>query len=225
MEEKMPRTVENVKKMINSVHKNTLVGEKMDFYNKWADTYDQDVAILEFHSPIEAAKSANVHYQGDRAEARVLDVACGTGAVAKHLRACGFERFVGIDGSTRMMEHANRSGLYQELKISILGKEPLPLPKDSFDLVVIAGALSVGHVPVNAIRELCRVCKPGGFVCMTSRCGEDNLEYKADLEAEIKKMKEEKLWTKVAVSQVEKWEKATTSDSYISGTVYFYKKS
>jgi len=36
-----------------------------------------------------------------------------------------------------------------------------PLPADSFDVVVIVGALSVGQVPVAVVRELCKSTKPG----------------------------------------------------------------
>lgn len=37
----------------------------------------------------------------------------------------------------------------------------LPLPADSFDVVLIVGALSVGQVPVGVVRELCKSAKPG----------------------------------------------------------------
>lgn len=32
---------------------------------------------------------------------------------------------------------------------------------DSFDVVMIVGALSVGQIPVNVVRELCKSAKPG----------------------------------------------------------------
>ena len=40
----------------------------------------------------------------------------------------GFGHFVGIDGSEAMLEMARESGLYQELKLSMLGEGPLPVP-------------------------------------------------------------------------------------------------
>lgn len=46
----------------------------------------------------------------------------------KQLKTYGFGHFVGIDGSDGMLELARSSGLYQELKQSILGEEPLPAP-------------------------------------------------------------------------------------------------
>lgn len=213
-----------MKEVVSSVHTSAPPDEKLAFYEVWAETYDQDVAILNFHSPKGAADSIIKYFPGDRATALVLDVACGTGTVAKHLKDNGFQHFVGVDGSPAMLEKAKKTGFYQEFKQCILGQQQIPVKKDSFDIAVIAGALSVGHVPVFVIRELCDACKPGGYICMTSRDGDDNLEYKAGLESEIKKMVEEKLWKEIAVTVVENWEKATSGDGYISGSVYFYQK-
>lgn len=43
------------------------------------------------------------------------------------MRRHGFGHFVGIDGSDAMLELARKSGLYQDLKLSMLGDEPLPV--------------------------------------------------------------------------------------------------
>lgn len=42
-------------------------------------------------------------------------------------------------------------------------------PAESFDVVVMCGALTVDHVGVPVVRELCDVCKPGSYMC----CGSD----------------------------------------------------
>lgn len=41
----------------------------------------------------------------------------------------GFRKFVGVDGSKGMLEQAAKTGLYQELKLAMLGAEPLPAQK------------------------------------------------------------------------------------------------
>lgn len=43
------------------------------------------------------------------------------------LKKLGFGNFVGVDGSTGMLELATQSGLYQDLKQVMLGEEPLPV--------------------------------------------------------------------------------------------------
>uniref|UniRef100_A0A3Q3PZF1 Methyltransferase domain-containing protein n=1 Tax=Monopterus albus TaxID=43700 RepID=A0A3Q3PZF1_MONAL len=222
----MAKTFEHVKAAIQSLHKNTTSEEKVNFYNSWAENYDQDVVVLEYRAPSVAANTVSSHFSGDRDAAVVLDVACGTGEVARQMKSHGFGHFVGIDGSEAMLKVARESGLYQELKQCMMGEEPLPAQWDSFDVVVITGALCAGHVPFVVVRELCRSTKPGGYVCMTTRSNHDNLDYKADLERELKQMEEEGLWNCIEATEVENWEKAVSNqeDGYISGVVYLYKK-
>ncbi|XP_029923909.1 methyltransferase-like protein 27 [Myripristis murdjan] len=219
------RTFENVKAVILSAHKNTTSSNKITFYDNWAENYDQDVAILDFRAPSLAVKSIDSHFAGDREAAVVLDVACGTGQVAKLMKRHGFRHFVGIDGSRGMMELAKKTELYQDLKQCMLGEEPLPVQWGSFDVVMITGALSMGQVPVGVVRELCKATKPGGYICMTTRSNYDNLEYKAALECELKRMEEEGLWVCVDKTEVEDWEKAVSEkeEGYISGCLYVYK--
>jgi len=219
-------TFENVKAVILSAHKSTTSRDKVDFYNTWAENYDQDVAVLDYRAPGLAANSISSHFSGDREAAVVLDVACGTGLVAKQMKRLGFGHFVGIDGSESMLELARETELYQDLKPFMLGEEPLPVQWGLFDVVVIVGALSVGQVPVGVVRELCKSAKPGGYICMTTRSNHDNLEYKAALERELKQMEEEELWSRIEVTEVEDWERAVSEqeDGYISGSVYLYKK-
>ncbi|KAM8742523.1 methyltransferase-like protein 27 isoform 1-T1 [Acanthopagrus schlegelii] len=219
-------TFENVKAVILSCHKNTTSEEKVNFYNTWAENYDQDVAVLDYRAPSLAANSISKHFSSDREAAVVLDVACGTGLVAKEMKRHGFRNFVGIDGSQAMLEVARESGLYQDLKQCLLGEGQLPVQQGLFDVVVIVGALSVGQVHYHVVRELCKSAKPRGYICMTTRSNDDNLQYKSSLERELKQMEEEGLWTCVERSQVEDWERAVSEQEhgYISGVVYIYKK-
>ncbi|KAM3869261.1 methyltransferase-like protein 27 [Diretmus argenteus] len=219
------RTLEHVKEVILSAHNCTSSDDKITFYNNWADNYDQDVAVLDFRAPSLAADSLSSHFTGDREAALVLDVACGTGLVAKEMKRHGFGHFVGVDASKGMLELAKKSGLYQDLRQCMLGEEPLPVQWGSFDVVLIVGALSSSHVPVGVVRDLCKATKPGGHVCMTTRSNSENLEYKAALECELKQMEEEGLWSRVEVTVVEEWERAVSEheEGYISGSVYLYK--
>ncbi|XP_068186867.1 methyltransferase-like protein 27 [Antennarius striatus] len=220
------KTFEEVRANILSCHKSSTSKEKVSFYNSFAENYNMDVAILDYRAPRLAADAISSHFNGDRAAAVVLDVACGTGLVAEQLKTRGFRHFLGIDGSERMLELAREGGLYQELKQCLLGEDPLLAQCGFFDVVVIVGALSVGQVPVHVVRELCKAAKAGGYICMTTRGNHDNAEYKVDLENELKQMEEEKLWTCVEVIVEKDWERAVSEHEhgYISGSVYIYKK-
>ncbi|XP_076024613.1 methyltransferase-like protein 27 [Genypterus blacodes] len=200
--------------------------DTIDFYNNWAENYDQHVAVLDYNAPRLAATGLSSHFTGDREAALVLDVACGTGLVAKQLKEHGFKHFVGIDGSKGMLDLAKKTDLYQDLKQCMLGKEPLPVQWGLFDVVVIVGGLSVGHVPVTVVRELCKAAKPGGYICMTTRNIKGNLVFKMDLELLLKQMEEEGLWSCVKINQVKEWERASSEEEegYIPGAVYIYRK-
>jgi demethylmenaquinone methyltransferase/2-methoxy-6-polyprenyl-1,4-benzoquinol methylase len=95
----------------------------------------------------------------------VLDVACGTGLVARE--ACAIVgpqgKVVGIDPSERMLERAQRS-----LNITALSgvAEALPLGSGEFDFVVMGYALRHMTDLAAAFAEFHRVVAPGGRLCI-----------------------------------------------------------
>ncbi|NXK97661.1 MET27 protein, partial [Formicarius rufipectus] len=190
----------------------------------------QDVAALEYRAPHLAAASLATAFPAPPDGARVLDVACGTGLVARELHRRGFRCLHGVDGSAGMLERARHTELYQELQQCVLGREPLPAPAEHYDAVTVVGALGEGQVPVTVLPELLRVTKPGGFLCLTTRSNPSNLRYKGELEAELGRLERSGAWQKLLAQEVEHWERATSeeestgSTGYISGVVYLYQK-
>lgn len=98
---------------------------------------------------------------------RVLDVGCGTGrtmAVPKHY---GPKLYVGIDQSEVSLNYAKGvaadEGVAQFRPIATSLFE-MPFPDDTFDLAVCWGVLHCTPDPVRGLKEMIRVCKPGGFV-------------------------------------------------------------
>ncbi|XP_061607175.1 methyltransferase-like protein 27 isoform X3 [Phyllopteryx taeniolatus] len=221
------RTFEMAKEAILSLGDPSTPTDMIQFYNRWAEFYEQDVELIEYRAPALAAEGVSAHFSGERrAAAPVLDVACGTGKVAKMMEREGFRHFVGVDCSEGMLRSARRSGLYRELKAAVLGDQPLPVPSGEFEVVIIVGALSSSHISVCVIRELCRAAKQGGLVCMTAKCDSENLDYKAALEGEMKQMEDEGLWRRVDVIHVTEWQRGVTDHErgYIPGCVYLFEK-
>ncbi|KAG9265674.1 methyltransferase-like protein 27 [Astyanax mexicanus] len=221
------RSFADIRNEILSAHKNTGPQDKVSFYNTWAENYEQDVALLDYRAPLLAAECITSHFKGDKERAIILDVACGTGLVSAHLKRMGFCQFIGVDGSEGMLDLARKTGLYLELMQCMLGQDPFPVQNETYDIVVIVGALSVGQVPVAVLRELWQVTKPGGYVCMTTRGNADNQEYKTELEHMMRTMKEEKRWSCVTVTEVKEWERAVSENEsgYIPGAVYLYQRN
>ncbi|KAE8289383.1 hypothetical protein D5F01_LYC13272 [Larimichthys crocea] len=134
--------------------------QTITFYDRWALTYNQDTTLINYRAIHHAVDFLNNHFSGNREEVQVLDVACGSGLAAELMVKLGFRLFVGVDGSKGMLEQAAQTGLYQDLKLALLGPEPLPAPPDTFDVVIMVGALDDGFAPVSVVRELCNAAKP-----------------------------------------------------------------
>uniref|UniRef100_H3AVG7 Methyltransferase like 27 n=1 Tax=Latimeria chalumnae TaxID=7897 RepID=H3AVG7_LATCH len=224
------RTFAAVKEVILSVHADEPAEEKIHCYDKWALNYEEDVVILDYHAPRLSVECLVAHFPQEREKALVLDVACGTGLVAMELQKHGFRNFHGVDGSGAMLHLANKKGLYQELKQCVLGNDPLPAAAGTYDVVLMVGVLGDGQAPPGAVSEVCRVTKPGGYVCMTMRKNVSE-RYWAQLQAALKQMEQTGLWERIAVQDVKEWEKDVSSSEagsgakYISGVIYLYRKS
>jgi ubiquinone/menaquinone biosynthesis C-methylase UbiE len=103
---------------------------------------------------------------------RVLDVATGTGAVlAEVVTRVGPEgHVVGVDLSEGILREAERAVAAAGLKnveLRRMDAEQLEFPDSSFDAVACAFALFMLPDMNAALREMYRVCKPGGCVAVT----------------------------------------------------------
>ncbi|XP_075052720.1 methyltransferase-like protein 27 isoform X1 [Mixophyes fleayi] len=225
------KRLQEVRDIIASAHKDCSPSEKLQFYDEWANQYEEDVSTLEYKAPRLAAASLASVCTLNRESKLVLDVACGTGLVAEELQRCGFNLFHGWDGSAGMLEVAKNKQLYQELKECMLGQDPLPSGSDKYDAVIVVGAMSDGQVPVSVVPELLRVTKHGGLICLTTRGNISNLQYKAELEKAMSDLQNKGFWEQISVQEVEQWEKATSEDEvtqesdYIPGIIYLYRKT
>ncbi|NXR13457.1 MET27 protein, partial [Semnornis frantzii] len=255
-----------VRERVEAVHSSSALPERLRLYDDWAESYEQvpgrtgegartvalsfpspmtavslqNVAALEYRAPHLAAASLAFAFPTPPAEARVLDVACGTGLLSvpsvrlpllsSQLHRRGFRCLHGVDGSAGMLERAQRTGLYRQLWRCVLGQEALPVPAEHYDAITLVGALGEGQVPSMAVPELLRVTKPGGFLCLTTRSNPSNLRYKAELEAALEKLEKQGAWQKVLAQEVRNWERATSEEEstqgtgYISGVIYIYQK-
>jgi trans-aconitate methyltransferase len=93
---------------------------------------------------------------------RVLDVACGTGALARTVaeRVGTAGRVLGLDANPEMLAVARR--LDRSIEWIDGRAEALPLPDASVDAAVSQFGLMFFDDRVAALREMARVLKPGG---------------------------------------------------------------
>ena len=104
-----------------------------------------------------AAARARTLPSATRPDAVLVDLACGGGLLAPHIRGLGY-RHVGIDLSPTALPQARAHGV-----LPVRG-DVLALPlRDEVADVVVAGEI-LEHVPDlrRAVAEACRVLRPGG---------------------------------------------------------------
>lgn len=109
---------------------------------------------------------------------KILDVGCGTGindiGLSKLVGPSG--KIVGIDNSEAMLAVARAKAAAPNIEYQLKSVEEMDFPEDSFDGVVCTQVLGYVSAPVQVIRSMLRVVKPGGRVFI-SETDWDTLMY------------------------------------------------
>ena len=101
-----------------------------------------------------------------RARGRVLDVACGTGINFRYLPAG--VKLVGVDLSPEMAAIAAERAAELEVDATVHQGDAadLPFEEDHFDSVISSLSTCTFPDPVAVLREMDRVCAPGGSILL-----------------------------------------------------------
>lgn len=168
---RMPRPFGRVLASPRSRHGDRLdESNVVDAYRRWAPVYDRTFGRLTTEGRRQAVELIN------QRSGRVLELGVGTGL---SLSMYSPQReIVGIDLSPDMLERArqkvaaegleNVSGLYE------MDAAALDFPDASFDTVVAMYVMTVVPDPAAVMREIARVCKPGGEVLLLNHFSEES---------------------------------------------------
>jgi len=134
-------------------------------YAKAARDYDEKWAFY-----VEATTRETLKRTPMTAGARVLDVGCGTGELLRRLRAKYPEaRLAGLDPVPEMLAVAkDKLGGVEDLRAGYA--DALPWDCATFDVVVSCNMFHYITHPVEAVREMARVVRPGGAIVLTDWC-------------------------------------------------------
>jgi len=145
-------------------------------YDLVAHRYDS-IKNVQFADEVQHIGAPLANRLGNAAEARVLDVACGTGRVALALRLGGAFRgtIVGLDRSMSMLREATLATCRAHVPMMPLHADAqhLPIANSSVDAVTCIEALEFFGRPELALAECWRVLKPGGILLVSNRIGRD----------------------------------------------------
>jgi ubiquinone/menaquinone biosynthesis C-methylase UbiE len=131
-------------------------------YDDRAATYDRSVGKVEQLLLGRLRKS-----YGGLLNGGILEVGIGSGLNIPFYSAA-VTRAVGVDLSREMLRHAHQRAAHLGIPFALVqaDAEALPFPDATFDTVAISLALCTIPDPGRALRELDRVCHPGGRIVM-----------------------------------------------------------
>ena len=133
-------------------------------YRRWAPVYDHTFGLVAAEGRKHSVEIIN------QSKGRVLEVGVGTGlslpTYGRHLE------IVGIDLSPEMLEKARErvaaEGLDNVAELHEMDASDLKFPDAAFDTVVAMYVMTVVPDPEKVMRELSRVCRPGGEVIIVN---------------------------------------------------------
>ena len=134
-------------------------------YRKLADRYDERWAFY-----VEATLRETLKRMDLQRSDRILDVACGTGALLQMISALNPQaQLFGTDLSIEMLNVA-RSRLGSAVELHQGQADELSFESGSFDTVVSTNAFHFFRQPEQALREMSRVLQPNGRLIITDWC-------------------------------------------------------
>ena len=133
-------------------------------YDGWSQTYDKEMALAGYRHPSICLALLARHLP--RGASPLLDAGAGTGLVGEWLGIMGYPHVEALDISQGMLAQAAKKGVYKALHNLALGG-PLPFADGHFAGIISAGVFTSGHVGVEGLDELIRICRPGGVLVLT----------------------------------------------------------
>jgi len=133
-------------------------------YDAWAENYDSDMSTVGYRHP--AIGLAMLARHVEKGAAPLLDAGAGTGLVGEWLAIIGYPETEALDISEGMLKVAARKQVYSALHQAPLGGV-LPFPSDRFAAIISTGVFTAGHVGVEGLDDLIRICRPGGVIVLT----------------------------------------------------------
>ncbi|HVO28072.1 MAG TPA: class I SAM-dependent methyltransferase [Candidatus Margulisiibacteriota bacterium] len=142
------------------------------YFNRWAPRYDYSLAQIWFRENhrlmVQAVDPAT--------EARILDLGCGTGQLAARLaRRVPHGTVLGVDPADEMIRVARRQQRRRNLSFEVGSSDALPAEARTFDVVVSTISFHHWSRPVESLREIARVLRPGGRLLILDFCRDNPL--------------------------------------------------
>jgi len=137
-------------------------------YDDNANIYDDDMDCLNYGAPPVLAEAIHKYAKGDT-NIRMLDIGCGTGLIVRELQKLAhYTNVDGLEPAARMLKVGIEKGYYKKGYNQFFGLDS-GIEKDSYDIIFSVGAFVPNHIKAVAVKEVCRITKPGGFAIIATR--------------------------------------------------------
>jgi predicted TPR repeat methyltransferase len=165
-------------------------------YDKFAETgtYDETFAEWDYVGPQTAAAIVRNYVP---LSSIIMDAACGSGLTGTALRNLGYTNIHGMDISGKLLELAEKTGVYSSLRKVDMQVIPLPIDDNSYDAVNFIGALTYFETN-DILKELCRIVRPKGHVVFSQR---DDIMRERNYEGQLHEIEELRLWKRVFATE------------------------
>lgn len=134
-------------------------------FDGYAGHFDRHLTgVLAYRTPGLVGAALARHLAG--AQLDTVDLGCGTGLCAPHLRPLS-RHLAGVDLSSRMLDQARATALYDELACADI-EAFLAGRRDAFDLVVAADVLVYFGDLTALFAQVRTALRPGGWFCFST---------------------------------------------------------
>jgi ubiquinone/menaquinone biosynthesis C-methylase UbiE len=154
------------RKLMNEKKEPVTTNTDIKRFDRWAATYDQSIAQPLFFGPVHKKMLGMLTRAWTKIPpGSILDVGCGTGRL---LRAASVHwpeaELFGVDPAPQMISEAARQNRKATFKLA--PAERLPFPDQSIDMVLSSISFHHWVDHQQAVNEIARVLRPGGFFCL-----------------------------------------------------------
>jgi ubiquinone/menaquinone biosynthesis C-methylase UbiE len=149
---------------LGQVYESKSVADVASLYDKWAKSYDAEMAAAGYRHPSICLALLSRHLP--KTTAPILDAGAGTGLIGEWLQILGYPNVDALDISEGMLAVAATKNCYSKFHNHALGTT-LPFPTAHYAGVISSGVFTSGHVGAEGLDELIRITKPSGVIVLT----------------------------------------------------------
>ena len=159
-----------------------------DYYDDWADNYDDTLESWNYQAP---ANAAAVLSKKLTEGTHILDMGCGTGLLGKALAARFACRVDGLDISEASLGLAKETGCYENLTRHDFSHYPFPVTSQKYDAAACVGVMTYIENERAFLSEMARGVRPEGYILFTHR---DDIWQNRRTEQTVRELEQSGMW-------------------------------